>query len=77
MQSRHKFTQQYGFIIHKKIKYNLIFGHPFHMLKDKNISWKAKGYLSHLVFLYEEIDLPSSIISELIKLGYLQEAKDE
>ena len=67
----------YGHLTHNQKQYMLIFGHPYEMLTDKNISWEAKGYLCHLTVLPDEISLSLPVISELIKFGYLVEEDHE
>ncbi len=64
-------------LTHNGIEYKLIFGHPNDMLRDKNISWESKGYLSSLVNLPDEIEFSLHVIAELIHFGYLVEVVNE
>jgi hypothetical protein len=67
----------YGYLTHKGKEYRLVFGHPYDMLRDQNISWEAKGYLSSLVNLPDDIEFSLYVISELIQFGYLVEVANE
>ena len=73
---RFKSKHLYASLTYDKKEYKLIFGHPYDMLRDKNISWEAKGYLSFIVNLSDELDFPDHIIIELIEVGYLVEVKE-
>ena len=64
-------------IKYKKKRYELFCGHPYHMLRDETISWEAKGYLSHILLLQDDIDISKKVIVELIACGYLVEACNE
>lgn len=66
---------KYGELSYKGNKYNLIFGHPIDMLKDNNISWETKGYLSYIASIDEEIELSAYVTAELIHFGYLKEVE--
>jgi len=65
-----------GLIRHDEKEYQLISKHPYNLLKDANISWESKGCLSYLMLLEDEIDLPISVIKNLIEAGYLVEVKE-
>lgn len=74
VQSTNKYC--YGHVTYKKKKYKLYFGHPNQMLRDENISWESKGYLSSAVMLPDPINAPLRIIREWIKFGYLVEVEN-
>jgi hypothetical protein len=48
------------------------------MLRDKNISWEAKGYLSYIFYLDgSEIEFSPFVLAELVHFGYLVEVNNE
>ncbi len=65
----------YAELIHNGKEYRVIFGHPYHMLRDKNLSWEAKGYLSSLVNLPDQVEFSPNVIDELIQYGYMLEVE--
>jgi hypothetical protein len=67
----------YGYLNHNSIEYKIEFGHPYDMLRDKNLSWEAKGYLSFIVNLEGEIEFSLKVIDELIQFGYLVEVRND
>jgi hypothetical protein len=66
----------YASVEHKGKSYDLIFGHPKHMLIDEKISWEAKGVLSFFTFIEGDIEVPDHIIEELIKSDYFVEVAE-